>query len=58
MEDFSYDFVELAPEIFHTIRKINNIDEDLLKKVFNMDNYENLRVDVSSAKGGIFYVFP
>lgn len=58
VDEFSYDFVELAPEVFHTIRKINNIDEDLLKKIFNPDNIDNLKVDVSSTKGGIFYIFP
>jgi len=31
IEDFKYDFVELAPEVFHVIRKINNFDESLLK---------------------------
>lgn len=58
VEDFSYDFVELAPEIFSILRRINNIDEDLVKKVFSPENIDNLRVDVSSSKGGLFYVFP
>eukprot|EP00347_Sterkiella_histriomuscorum_P012367 403368858 len=58
VEDFSYDFVELAPEIFSIIRKINNIDEETLKLIFSMENIDNLKVDVSSTKGGVFYIFP
>lgn len=58
LEEFSYDFVELAPEIFSILRKINNIDEDLMKKIFSPENIQNLRVEVSATKGGMFYVFP
>ncbi|CDW74551.1 phosphatidylinositol-4-phosphate 5-kinase [Stylonychia lemnae] len=58
VEDFKYDFIELAPEVFHVIRKINNIDETLIKKIFSLDNIHNLKVDVSQTKGGMFYIFP
>ena len=58
LEEFSYDFVELAPEIFSILRKINHIEEDLIKKIFSPENLENMRIEVSSTKGGMFYVFP
>jgi hypothetical protein len=47
VEDYKYDFVELAPEVFHVIRKINNFDESLIKKIFHVDNINSLRVDVT-----------
>ncbi|CDW83708.1 phosphatidylinositol-4-phosphate 5-kinase [Stylonychia lemnae] len=57
-QGLSYDFVELAPEIFHIIRQIQNIDERLIKQIFSIQNLENLVVDASLTKGGSFYVKP
>lgn len=50
--------MELAPEVFHVIRKIQNVDEHLIKMIFSMQNLENLTVEVSLTKGGTFYVKP
>lgn len=33
--DITFDFVELAPEIFHSIRKIYNVDEKLVRQIFS-----------------------
>ncbi len=54
----TFDFIELAPEVFQTIRKIQNIDDKLIKKIFSFDNIQKLNVDVSSTKGGSFYIKP
>jgi hypothetical protein len=50
--------VELAPEIFHCIRQIQNIDEKLIKVLFSQENLQNLAVEVAVTKGGSFYVKP
>ena len=57
-ESFTYDFVELAPDVFSIIRKINSLHEKTLKLIFSQENLEKLHVRVSSAKGGQFYIFP
>lgn len=51
-ESFTYDFVELAPDVFSIIRKINSLHEKTLKLIFSQENLEKLHVRVSSAKGG------
>lgn len=53
-----FDFVELAPEVFASIRKIMNVDEKLVKKLFSKENFRNLEVHVSHRNGGSFYVNP
>lgn len=53
-----YKFIELAPEIFHSIRKMNNVDEKLVKQIFSHDNINNLEVIVTEAKGGTFIIKP
>ena len=55
---FQYDFIELSPDVFHVIRKIQGIDEALIKQIFSMMNLDNLRVVATPNKDGTFYVFP
>ena len=40
------------------IRKIQGVSEGLIKQIFSMMNYDNLRVEASSNKDGTFYIFP
>jgi hypothetical protein len=53
-----YDFVELAPELFSTIRKMHNIDDKLIKGLFSKENIANIEVHVSARNGGSFYLAP
>jgi uncharacterized protein (DUF779 family) len=53
-----FKFIELAPEVFHSVRKMNNIDEKFVKQVFSFDNLQNLIVDVSEGRGGSFFIKP
>ena len=54
----TFEFVELAPEVFQTIRKINNVDDKLIKKIFSHENMPNLHTHVSNTKGGGFFINP
>lgn len=54
----TFEFTELAPEIFHMIRRIQNVSEALVKRAFSMENLANISVSVSSTKGGSFYIKP
>ncbi len=54
----TFDFVELAPEVFYMIRKIQNVSETLIKQAFSEENLENISISVSQNKGGNFYIKP
>lgn len=54
----TFDFIELAPEVFYMIRRIQNVPESLVKRAFSPENLENITVSVSQTKGGSFYVKP
>lgn len=54
----TFEFVQMAPEVFSMIRRIQNVSEALVKKAFSMENYANLEVAVSATKGGSFYIKP
>ena len=36
----TFDFIELAPEIFSTIRKIQNVEESLVRQIFSEENID------------------
>jgi hypothetical protein len=50
--------VELAPELFSTIRKMHNIDDKLIKGLFCKENINNIEIYVSARNGGSFYLTP
>jgi hypothetical protein len=54
----TFDFSELAPEVFYMIRRIQNVSETLIKNAFSLENLENISVSVSQTKGGSFYIKP
>jgi hypothetical protein len=54
----TFEIVQMAPEIFSMIRRIQNVSEGLIKNAFSMENYANLSVAVSATKGGSFYIKP
>jgi hypothetical protein len=54
----TFDFAELAPEVFYMIRRIQNVSETLIKNAFSQENLENIQVSVSPNKGGSFYIKP
>ena len=54
----TFDFSELAPEVFYMIRRIQNVSETLIKNAFSQENLENIQVSVSPTKGGSFYIKP
>lgn len=54
----TYEFVELAPEVFSMIRKIQNVSELLVSQAFSPDNLANISVSVSQNKGGSFFIKP
>lgn len=54
----SYEFVELAPEVFSMIRKIQNISELLISEAFSTENMDNITVSVAQNKGGSFFIKP
>jgi hypothetical protein len=53
-----YEFVELAPKIFSNIRKIQNIDDHVIKSIFSSENMKDLDISISSGKGGSFFIKP
>ena len=54
----TFDFTELAPEVFYMIRRIQNVSETLIKNAFSQENLENIQVSVTPTKGGSFYIKP
>ena len=54
----TFEFTELAPEVFYMIRRIQNVSETLIKNAFSMENLENISVSVAQNKGGNFYIKP
>ncbi|CAI2376364.1 unnamed protein product [Moneuplotes crassus] len=57
-KDDEYDFIELAPAIFRNIRKIHNVDDYMVKKVFCVQNLKDLDIKISTGKGGSFFIKP
>ena len=51
-----FDFIELAPDVFKAIRRINNIEEKLVRDLFSEENEKNLESYVSPAKRGSFVI--
>jgi len=43
----TYEFVELAPEVFSMIRKIQNVSELLISQAFSNENLDNIMVSVT-----------
>lgn len=53
-----FEFVDMAPEVFCMIRRIQNVSEELVKSAFSQENLQNLYVSVTRTKGGSFFIKP
>ena len=56
--DEAYELIELAPQLFLNIRNIQNVNDSHVKKVFSVENIQNLDIKISSGKGGSFFIQP
>ena len=56
--DDTYEMLEMAPDIFKNIRKIHNVSDDYVKKIFSLININKLDIRISSGKGGAFFIEP
>lgn len=59
-QDFSqsYEVIELAPILFHNIRKMSKIRNEDIKNIFSLKNLKKLHISVSQGKGGTFFIRP
>lgn len=57
-KDDDFEFIELAPTIFKNIRRIHNIEDHVVKSIFNPKNINELDISISSGKGGSFFIKP
>lgn len=53
-----YELIELAPKLFSNIRKIHNINDEMVKSIFSLSNIKELDISISSGKGGSFFIKP
>ena len=53
-----FKFIELAPEIFQIIRRMNGISERVIRTLLSYDNLHNIKVDITEGKGGTFFLTP
>jgi hypothetical protein len=54
----AYEMIELAPEIFKNIRKIQTVDDGMVKSIFSLFNINKLDIRISTGKGGSFFIEP
>lgn len=58
VKDDEYEFIELAPTLFKNIRRMHNIDDPMVRSIFNTSNIKELDITISSGKGGSFFIKP
>lgn len=53
-----YELIELAPNLFKNIWKLNKIDDKMIKDIFNMMHIDQIDIKISTGKGGAFFIEP
>ena len=54
----TYEMVELSPELFKNIRKIQNVEDRVVREIFSLKNLQRLDIRMSTGKGGSFFIEP
>ena len=54
----NYEVIELAPNLFKNIRKLNKVDDSMIWKIFCMAHIEHVDIKISTGKGGAFFIEP